>query len=97
MGWSAAGSSRFSDQKSSGTHHRARFRPGATGECEAQLWRFTGPPRIFDDDNTPAVQWVAAESLDAALRYMRQHNDDFTIMEARFVGMIPLVSGSPLD
>ena len=41
--------------------------------------------------------WVAAESLDAALRYMRQRHDDFTITEARFLGMIPLLSGSPLD
>ena len=35
--------------------------------------------------------------LDAVLRYMRQRNDDFTIIEARFLGMIPLLSGSPLD
>jgi hypothetical protein len=43
------------------------------------------------------VHWVAAESLGAALRYMRRRNDDFTITEARFLGMIPLLSGSPLD
>jgi len=40
-------------------------------------------------DKAPAVHWVAAESLDAALRYMRSRNDDFTITEARFLGMIP--------
>jgi hypothetical protein len=74
-----------------------RFRPGATGACEAQLWKFTGPPEILADDNTPQLHWVAAESLEAALRYMRQRNDDFTIAEARFLGMIPLLSGSPLD
>jgi hypothetical protein len=56
-----------------------------------------GSAGIPDDDNAPAVHWVAAESLDAALRYMRQRNDDFTIMEARFLGIIPLLSGSPLD
>ena len=75
----------------------ARFRPGTTGACEAQLWTFVGPQRMLNDHNAPEVHWVAAESLDAALRYMRQRHDDFTIMEARFLGMIPLLSGAPLD
>ena len=48
-------------------------------------------------ENAPRVHWVAAESLDAALRYMRLWHDDFIITEARFLGMIPLLSGSPLD
>lgn len=75
-----------------------RFRPGTTGECEAQLWRFTGSPEILGDDNAPQqLLWVAAESLDAALRYMRQRHVDFTIIEARFLCMIPMLSGSPLD
>jgi hypothetical protein len=74
-----------------------RFRPGSTGECEAQLWSFTGLPDILHDGEAPEVQWVAAESLDAALRYMRQRHDDFVIKEARFLGMIPLLSGSPLN
>ena len=75
----------------------ARFRPGTRGVCEAQLWEFTSAQRILNDDNAPAAHWVAAESLDAALRYMRQRNEDFTITEASFLGMIPLLSGSPLD
>ena len=74
-----------------------RFRPGATGECEAQLWRFKGPSGILNDESAPQVHWVAAESLEAALCYMRRRYDDFIIAEARFRGMIPLVSGSPLD
>jgi len=82
-------------KKRSATH--ARFRPGTTGACEAQLWGFTSSQRFLQDDDTPALHWVAAESLDAALRYMRERNDDFTITEARFFGMIPLLSGSPLD
>jgi hypothetical protein len=68
-----------------------------TGLCEAQLWIFTGPPGILNDDNAPQLHWVAAESLEAALRYMRQRYDDFSIREARLLGMIPLLSGSPLD
>jgi hypothetical protein len=80
-------------KKRSANH--TRFRPGATGECEAQLWTFTASPGILNDDDGPQVHWVAAESLDAALRYMRLRYDDFNITEARFLGMIPLLSGSP--
>ena len=74
-----------------------RFRPGATGACEAQLWRFTDSSGILNDDSAPEIHWVAAESLEAALRYMRRRYDDFIIVEARFLGMIPLLSRSPLD
>ena len=49
------------------------------------------------DPHMPETHWVAAESLDAALLYLRKRHDDFTITEARFLGMIPLLSGSPLD
>jgi hypothetical protein len=73
------------------------FRPGKSGECEAQLWVFTGPTEIPKDDCAPEMYWVAAESLDAALLYLRKRHDDFMITEARFLGMIPLLSGSPLD
>ena len=76
---------------------KIRFRPGSTGVCEAQLWRFTGPARVSFDDHNPEVYWVAAESLDEALRYLRQRYDDLQIMEARCVGMVALLSGSPLD
>jgi hypothetical protein len=74
-----------------------RFPPGRSGECEAQLWEFTGPPGILQDDHVPEIHWVAADSLDAALAYLRKRHNDFMITEARFLGMIPLLSGSPLD
>jgi hypothetical protein len=77
--------------------NNARFRPGTTGACEAQLWTFVGSQRMLKDNDAHGVHWVAAESLDEALRYMRQRYDDFFIMEARFLDMIPLLSGSPLD
>jgi len=73
-----------------------RFRPGTTGVCESQLWTFTAPPGILAED-TQQIHWIAAESLDAALQYMRLRHDDFIIREARFVSLIPLLSGSPLD
>ena len=74
-----------------------RFRPGTSGVCEAQLWSFTGTPEIIKDDPVPEIYWVAAESLDAALAYLRKRHNDFMVSEARFQGMIPLLSGSPLD
>ena len=76
---------------------KTRFRPGTTGACEAQLWNFIGSPGIPKDDHAPEVHWVAAESLEMALLYLRRRHDDFLITEARFLGMIPLLSGSPLD
>jgi hypothetical protein len=77
--------------------NNSRFRPGSTGECEAQLWSFTGPSGMLDEDDAPEMYWVAAESLEEALRFMRQRYDDFVIIESRLVDMIPLLSGSPLD
>jgi hypothetical protein len=76
---------------------KIRFRPGSTGVCEAQLWTFTGPAGVSFDDHAPDVYWVAAESLDEALRYLRQRYDDLQIVEARCVGMVALLSGAPLD
>jgi hypothetical protein len=77
--------------------NNSRFRPGSTGECEAQLWKLTGPSGMLDENAADDVHWVAAESLEAVLRFVRQRHGDFMIAEARFVSMVPLVSGSPLD
>jgi hypothetical protein len=40
---------------------------------------------------------VPGAGFSAALRYMRQRYDDFIIPDARFLDMIPLLSGTPLD
>jgi hypothetical protein len=77
--------------------NNSRFRPGSGGACEAQLWIFTGPQAISEDDHTPEAVRVAAESLDAALQYVRQRHGDFIITAARLAGMVAVVSGSPLD
>jgi hypothetical protein len=76
---------------------KIRFRPGSTGVCEAQLWTFTGPAGVSSDDPAGEVYRVAAESLDEALRYLRQRYACLQIMEARCTGMVALLSGSPLD
>jgi hypothetical protein len=62
-----------------------------------QLWTFTGPAKVSSDDCAREVYWVAAESVDEALRYLRQRYDDLQIMEARCAGMVAILSGSPLD
>src|SRR5450432_4275978 len=69
---------------------QSRFRPGATGACEAQLWIFSGPPDVPNERNVPDTHWVAAESLDAALQYVRQQCGDVTITEVRLLGMVAL-------
>jgi hypothetical protein len=69
-----------------------RFRPGSTGECEAELWTFTGPG-ILSEDDAPEVHWVAAGSLAEALRYMRLRCADFVITDARFQDMISPARG----
>jgi hypothetical protein len=74
-----------------------RFRQGSGGACEAQLWSFTGPQKIAEEDHTPETVWIASGSLDEALQYVRQRHDDFVITAARLVGMVTLLSGSPLD
>jgi hypothetical protein len=61
-----------------------RFPPGASGECEAQLWAFMGPKGIVNDDYVPQMHWVAAESLDAAPLYLRS---DTTISRSRRPGI----------
>jgi hypothetical protein len=73
--------------------NNSRFRAGATGECEAELWVFTGPG-ILRENDAPEVHWVAAGSLEEALRYMRLRYADFVIIDARFQDMIPLVCDS---
>ena len=84
-------------KKKTGSPANTAFRPGKSGECEGQLWIFMGSRGIFKDDHPPDIHWVAGESLDAALLYLRRRHDDFIFTEARFLGMIPLLSGTPLD
>jgi hypothetical protein len=50
----------------------SRFRPGSMGQCEAQLWVFTGPSGMLYKSDAPEVHRVAAESLEAALRFMAE-------------------------
>lgn len=94
------------DQKNGGAEEDAKEKGRQTtpGFVRAQrvpakprLWTFVGSQGMQNADDAPEVHRVAAESLHTALRYMRLRNDNFTITEARFLGMIPLLSCSPSD
>jgi hypothetical protein len=80
------------------TEASAAFRPGSGGVCEAQLWKFSAPENPYNREEEPESELVAAESIHEALKYVRRrHGDDFRISKAECLGMIALLSGSPLD
>ena len=60
------------------TAYRRRFKAGK----KAGRDRRKAPaafPRRLPEKNAPQVYWVAAESLETALQYMRQRYDEFVI------------------
>ena len=54
-------------------------------------------PRLLPEEKEAPNEWIAAESLDKALRFMRRHHPDFIIMKATAIGMIAILSRSPQD
>jgi hypothetical protein len=76
---------------------KTRFQPGSAGVCEAQLWKFSEPQDRYNREKEPDRVLVAAGSLDQALQYVRRRHGDFNINKAESLGMIALLSGSPLD
>lgn len=100
MAHNKSGGSRRKSQlpaKGSPLEKKTGFRPGPRGVCEAQLWQFTGPTRFLDDDEEIQLERVAAASLDQALKFMRRRHSDFIICKAEAIGIIAMLSGSPLD
>jgi hypothetical protein len=75
---------------------KTRFTPGRSGFCEAQLWEFTATSGFLPDQE-PAVERIAAESLDEALKFMRRKYPEFRIVKAVALGTIAILAGSPLD
>ncbi len=69
-----------------------RFEAGTCGGCEAQLFE-------FQEQCTPEPRTVriAAIKLDEALSYLRWHAPDFQINRVQNLGIILMVSGSPID
>jgi hypothetical protein len=69
-----------------------RFNSGKCGLCEAYLFEFQevrmGEPRSLT---------IAAARLEDALSHLREDSPEFQIKSVQNLGVIVMVSGSPLD
>jgi hypothetical protein len=82
-----------------------RFVIGRHGGCEALLYEFRERlPSIADSGDSksadlpkPHTTRIAANTLDEALKYLRWDAPHFVIDSVQNLGLIVLVSGSPLD
>jgi hypothetical protein len=83
-----------------------QFRLGKLGGCEALLYefreRFSLTSTGSDPENSscppePHSLRIAATTFDEALLYLRKLDPDFAIDSAVCLGLITLVSGSPVD
>ena len=73
-------------------HPANRFVVGSHGGCEARLFEFR--EKHLSESN---IVQIAAASFDEALAYLRWHEPEFEIDSAQNLGIILLVSGSPID
>jgi hypothetical protein len=82
------------------------FMLGKLGGCEALLYEFRerfSPGRSESDPKDssclpePHSLRIAATTFDEALLYLRRLDPDFAIDSAVCLGLITLVSGSPVD
>ena len=71
------------------------FRLGRGGACEATLFAFFG--KLPANAPEPTVRRVAATQLLEAVTYMHQRHREFRIERVETLGLIEMVSGSPLD
>jgi hypothetical protein len=88
------------------TRKRSKFQRGSHGGCEALLWEFRERSLSVDSEadlqekpveSKPRVVLIAAETLDEALKYLRFDSSDFEIHTVNCLGLIIMVSGSPLN
>ncbi len=71
------------------------FRPGHSGACEAMLYSFTEYPE--HQAGTARVVQIAASEFLEAVTYMRRCHEDFRIQRVEALGLIEMLSGSPLN
>lgn len=72
------------------------FRQGRFGACEARLYEFRGRcyPSISEEEK---IERFATNSVYEGLVYLKRREPDFDVMSVQYIGMITLLSGSPLD
>ena len=76
-------------------HPPSSFRLGQSGTCEATLFAFFG--KCLPGSPEAPVRRVAATELFEAAVYMHKRHRDFRIERVEVLGLIDMVSGSPLD
>lgn len=72
------------------------FQRGRFGACEARLYEFRGRDYPCESDEE-RVERLAAESIYEGLLYLRRREPDFEVTSVQCVGLVTLLSGSPLD
>jgi hypothetical protein len=86
----------------SGKQASNRFEIGTQGGCEALLFEFRDRRPV---ERSEAVEQppeahlvrIAAVTFDEALAYLHWDDPDFVIESVQNIGLIVMVSGSPLD
>jgi hypothetical protein len=83
-----------------------RFRPGTSGRCEALLYEFHDfvPPldeSVDREVNSRILGFepflIAANNFEEAFGDLRKSRPRFRVKNVRYVGLVELSSGSPLD
>jgi hypothetical protein len=79
-----------------------RFEIGSQGGCEALLFEFrerrsVEPSESVEQPSEAHIARIAAVTFDEALAYLHWNDPDFVIESVQNVGLIVMVSGSPLD
>ena len=80
----------------SGKKRPAEFRQGRFGAHEAHLYEFRGRdyPSSSEEER---VERPAADSIYQGLVYLKRREPDFEVTSAQLIGLVTLLSGSPLD
>jgi hypothetical protein len=72
------------------------FRPGTSKGCEALLYEFTGPSGSGTTEES-TIERIATASIEAGLVYLRRWRPDFEVTSVQSLGLVTLLSESPLD
>jgi len=74
----------------------AAFRQGRSGACEARLYEFRGYSGSNSSEEEK-IERLAADCIYEGLVYLQRREPDFEVRSVQCVGLITLLSGSPLD
>ncbi len=69
------------------------FRRGASKACEATLYEFVSRGGAEETAGEPAVERIAASSLEEGLAYLRRWRPEFEVTSMQRVGLVTLLYG----